>query len=45
VDLTAVQNLESVDLRGNPLRPEVKALLQSMVRVKVTTDDPEEEQR
>jgi len=43
-DLTAVQNLESVDLRGNPLRPEVKTLLQSMVRVKVTTDNPEEEQ-
>jgi len=39
VDLTAVQNLEIV---GNPLRPEVKALLQPMVRVKVTTDDPEE---
>ena len=43
-DLTAVPNLESVDLRGNPLRPEVKVLLQSMVRVKVTTEDPEEEQ-
>ena len=23
-DLTSVPNLESVDLRGNPLRPEVK---------------------
>ena len=44
-DLTAVQNLESVDLRGNPLRPEVKALLQSMVRVKVTIEDPEEQRR
>ena len=32
-DLTSVPNLESVDLRGNPLRPEVKVLLQSMVRV------------
>ena len=43
-DLTSVPNLESVDLRGNPLRPEVKVLLQSMVRVKVNTEDPEEEQ-
>ena len=44
-DLTAVQNLESVDLRGNPLRPEVKALLQSMVRVEVMVEDPEEQWR
>ena len=41
-DLTSVPNLESVDLRGNPLRPEVKALLYTVDGQ--SDEDPEEEQ-
>ena len=39
VDFDPMQSLESVDLRGNPLSPDSKQVLQSMVRIRVEVDD------
>ena len=42
-DLSGVQSLETVNLRGNPLTQPVKTLLLSMVRVRVIVEEEEEE--
>ena len=42
-DLSGVQNLETVDLRGNSLTQAVKTLLLSMVRVRVHIDEEEDD--
>lgn len=39
VDFDPMQSLESVDLRGNPLFPDSKQVLQSMIRIRVEVDD------
>ena len=42
-DLSGVQSLETVNLRGNLLTQPVKTLLLSMVRVRVIVEEEEEE--
>lgn len=42
-DVSGVQSLETVDLRGNPLTQPVKTLLLSMVRVRVVVEEQKEE--
>ena len=42
-DMSGVQSLETVDLRGKPLTQAVKTLLLSMVRVRVVLEEEKEE--
>ena len=42
-DMSGVQSLERVDVRGNPLTQAAKTLLLSMVRVRVVVEEEEEE--